>query len=57
MLALMHRYGSIGFADHFAQGIAASAAAAFDQAFAAVPPSPARDFVRAFIDYMVARDR
>jgi geranylgeranyl diphosphate synthase type II len=55
--ALMHRYGSIGFADHFAHGIAASAAQAFEQAFAAVPPSPARAFVADLVPYMVDRDR
>jgi geranylgeranyl diphosphate synthase type II len=56
MLDLMHRYGSIGFADHFSQGIAASATEAFEQAFADVPASPARDFVADLIPYMVARD-
>jgi geranylgeranyl diphosphate synthase type II len=54
---LMHRYGSIAFADHFAHGIAASAAQAFEQAFAAVPPSPAREFVAELVPYMVDRDR
>jgi geranylgeranyl diphosphate synthase type II len=52
----MHHYGSIAFADHFAHGIAASAAQAFEQAFAAVPPSPAREFVAQLVPYMVDRD-
>lgn len=57
MLALMHRYGSIAFADHFARGIASSAAAAFESAFAAVPASPARAFVENLVPFMVDRDR
>jgi geranylgeranyl diphosphate synthase type II len=54
---LMQRHGSIAFADEFARGIARSAAAAFEEAFAAVPDSPARRFVRDLVDYMVDRDR
>lgn len=56
MLALMHRYGSIGFADHFARGIASSATTAFDTAFADVPDSPARRLVADVIPFMVDRD-
>ena len=55
--ALMQRHGSIAFADEFARGIAGSAAAAFEDAFAGVPDSPARGFVRDLVDYMVDRDR
>ena len=54
---LMERYGSIAFADEFARGIADSAAAAFEGAFAGVPDSPARRFVRDLVSYMVDRDR
>ena len=53
----MERYGSIAFADEFARGIADSAAAAFEGAFAGVPDSPARRFVRDLVSYMVDRDR
>ena len=57
MLALMHRYGSIAFAEHFARGIAGSAAEAFESAFAAAPPSAARRFLEEFVPFMVDRDR
>jgi geranylgeranyl diphosphate synthase type II len=57
LVMLMHRYGSIAFAEHFARGIAASAAEAFEVAFARVPPSPARQFVRDLVPFMVDRDR
>ena len=57
ILALMQRHGSVAFADEFARGIAGSAAVAFEEAFAAVPDSPARRFVRDLVDYMVDRDR
>jgi len=57
MLDLMHRHGSIAFADHFAHGIAGSAAEAFEAAFEGVPPSGARQFVADLIPFMVDRDR
>jgi geranylgeranyl diphosphate synthase type II len=57
ILALMQRHGSVAFADEFARGIAGSAGVAFEEAFAAVPDSPARRFVRDLVDYMVDRDR
>lgn len=57
VLALMHDYGSIAFADHFGRGITGSAAEAFAEAFGDVPDSPARRFVEQMIDYMVDRDR
>ena len=57
VLALMHEYGSIAFADHFGRGITGSAAEAFAEAFDDVPDSPARRFVEQMIDYMVDRDR
>lgn len=54
---LMDVYGSVAFADHFARGIARSAGEAFEQAFADVPDSPARQFVADLVPYMVDRDR
>ena len=57
ILAMMHRHGSLAFADEFARGIAESAALAFEEAFAGVPDSPARRFVRDLVSYMVDRDR
>jgi geranylgeranyl diphosphate synthase type II len=57
ILAMMHAHGSIAFADEFARGIARSAAAAFEEAFAGVPDSPARRFIRDLVPYMVDRDR
>ena len=57
ILAMMHGHGSVAFADEFARGIARSAAAAFEEAFADVPDSPARRFVRDLVPYMVDRDR
>jgi geranylgeranyl diphosphate synthase type II len=56
ILTLMHAHGSVAFADEFARGIARSAAVAFDEAFADVPDSPARRFVRDLIPFMVDRD-
>ena len=57
MLAMMRAHGSLAFADEFARGIARSAALAFEDAFAGVPDSPARRFVRDLVPYMVDRDR
>jgi len=57
LAALVHAYGSIAFADEFAHGIARSAAAAFEEAFAAVPDSPPRRFVADLVPFMVDRDR
>jgi geranylgeranyl diphosphate synthase type II len=54
---LMHRHGSVAFAEEFARGIAGSAAVAFEEAFARAPDSPARRFVRDLVAYMVERDR
>jgi geranylgeranyl diphosphate synthase, type II len=55
--AMMHDYGSVSFADEFGHGIARSAGVAFEEAFAGMPDSPARRFVRDLIPYMVDRDR
>jgi len=57
ILAMMHGHGSVAFADEFARGIARSAAVAFEEAFAGLPESPARRFVRDLVPYMVDRDR
>lgn len=54
---MMQDYGSVGFADQFARGIADLAVVAFDRAFAGVPDSDARRFIRHLVAYMVERDR
>lgn len=54
---VLRRYGSVAFAGQFAGGIARSATVAFEEAFADVDASPARDFVAELIPYMVERDR
>jgi geranylgeranyl diphosphate synthase, type II len=51
----MDGLGSVSFARAFAAGIASEAETAFDAAFAGVPASPPRDFVRALIPFMVER--
>jgi geranylgeranyl diphosphate synthase type II len=53
---LMLSHGSLEFARQFALGVAGSAEAAFDRAFAGVPPSPALSFIHGLISYMVDRD-
>lgn len=57
IFAMMQRHGSVEFAAEFARGIARSATSSFKHAFADVPDSPAREFVRDLIPYMVERDR
>lgn len=57
ILGLMEEHGSLAFADEFARGIARSAAVAFEEAFAGVVDSTARQFVAALVPYMVDRDR
>ncbi len=57
VFALMQEHGSVEFANEFAQGIARSAAVAFEEAFVDVGDSPARRFVKGLIAYMVERDR
>jgi geranylgeranyl diphosphate synthase, type II len=52
---LMVRHGSLDFAFEFGQGVATAAYRSFHQAFADVPPSPARDFIEGVIPYMLAR--
>ena len=55
VLDLMHRHGSIAFAQNFAEGIKAAAIHAFEPAFAAAPPSPDRVFLRDMVDFMLER--
>jgi geranylgeranyl diphosphate synthase, type II len=55
ILNLMVRYGSLDYALQFGQGIAAAAYDSFHEAFAGVPPSPARDFIEAMVPYMLTR--
>ena len=57
VLAMMQSHGSVAFAEEFARGIARSAASAFEEAFANVPDSPSRRFVRDLIPFMVDRER
>jgi len=57
IFTMMQDHGSVAFAEEFARGIARSASVAFDEAFAHVPDSSARRFVRNLVPYMVARDR
>jgi geranylgeranyl diphosphate synthase type II len=52
---LMDRYGSITFAEAYAQGIASTAADAFESAFADALDGPDTAFVRALVPYMLGR--
>jgi geranylgeranyl diphosphate synthase, type II len=54
---LMDEHGSLAFTERFAAGIADAAASSFALAFADAPASPARDFVRDLIPYMLERSR
>jgi geranylgeranyl diphosphate synthase type II len=56
VVALMHDYGSVGFATDYAAGLAAAAGAAFDDAFGGCRESPALAFLRALVSFMVERD-
>lgn len=49
-------YGSIGFADEFARGVARSAGAEMEVAFAGVPDSAARRFLAGLVPFMIERD-
>ena len=55
MRALLDAYGSISYASAYAQGIASAALDAFEEAFAGVPDSGDRDFIRALVPYMLQR--
>jgi geranylgeranyl diphosphate synthase type II len=52
---LMDKYGSIGFATGFGQGLAREAALAFDEAFGQATAGPDADFVRGLIPYLLGR--
>ena len=56
ILELMRRHGSIDFAREFGLGIAKAADDAFEAAFADVPDSPERRFVRELIAFMLERE-
>src|SRR6185312_15718185 len=56
ILELMRRHGSIDFAREFGLGIARAADDAFGAAFADVPDSPERRFVRELIAFMLERE-
>ena len=55
--ALMERYGSLGFARDYADGIAGAALDAYEEAFAGAREGPDTGFVRALVPYMVGRRR
>ncbi|MEA2566774.1 MAG: geranylgeranyl diphosphate synthase, type [Actinomycetota bacterium] len=52
---LMGHYGSITFASEFASGVAHRAEVAMDYAFAGLPDTPAKRFVRHLVPFMVER--
>lgn len=52
---LLDDYGSIGFANAYARGIAGAALDAFEAAFATAREGPDRDFIRAAVPYMLDR--
>lgn len=51
----MRDHGSLAFAREFSRGVAADALDAFEEAFAGVPDTAARRFVRLLVPYMVER--
>lgn len=55
IVELMHRHGSIEFAQRYADDMADAAARAFDEAFAGAPDSPARRFLADLIPFMAQR--
>jgi len=55
VLELMVHYGSIAFASEFAAGVARRAEVAMDYAFAGLPDTPAKRFVRDLVPFMVER--
>jgi geranylgeranyl diphosphate synthase type II len=54
---LMVAYGSIGFAEEFARGVARSAGTAMQAMLAGLPDSPARRFLVDLVPFMIERDR
>ena len=55
VLELMLSYGSIAFASEFATGVARSAIASMDAAFAGLDDTPPRRFIAHLVPYMVER--
>ena len=55
ILELMIRYGCVAFAAEFGSRMAHEALAAFDEAFAPCPQSPALDFLRSIVPFMIDR--
>ena len=53
--ALMTAYGSIAFASEFASGVARSALASMEVAFAGLADTPARRFIAELVPYMIER--
>ena len=53
--ALLEQYGSVAFATSRARQFAIEARNRFDETFAPTPSSPALDFLREMIDFMVDR--
>jgi geranylgeranyl diphosphate synthase type II len=53
--SLMDDHGSVAFAEAYAQGIASTAADAFEVAFAGAHDGPDTEFVRALVPYMLGR--
>jgi geranylgeranyl diphosphate synthase type II len=51
----MLQYGSVTFASEFASGVARRAEVAMDYAFAGLPDTPAKRFVRDLVPFMVER--
>jgi geranylgeranyl diphosphate synthase type II len=55
LLDLLSRCGSVEYAAEYARGIQAAAEAAFDEAFASLPPTTYLDFIRALVGFVVDR--
>jgi geranylgeranyl diphosphate synthase, type II len=55
LFGVMRSYGSIEFASEFAAGVARSAELSMEGAFAGLPNSPAKEFVRTRVPFMVER--
>jgi geranylgeranyl diphosphate synthase, type II len=55
VLELMRSYGSIAFASEFATGVARSATASMDAAFAGLDDAPALRFIARLVPYMIER--
>ena len=56
VLDLILGYGSIGFAEEFARGVARSAGVEMEVAFAGLPDSASRQFLAELVPFMIERD-